>query len=53
MTDDRLVRSKVEDEDESVIAVVAGVWMIMVGVMRLVAAFGRFGSGAVPPPAPA
>ncbi len=36
-----------------VIAVVAGVWMIMVGVMRLVAAFGRFGSGAVPPPAPA
>lgn len=37
-----------------VIAIVAGVWMIMIGVMRLVAAFGRRGSGATPaPPAPA
>jgi uncharacterized membrane protein HdeD (DUF308 family) len=36
-----------------VIAIVAGVWMIMVGVMRLVAAFGRSSGAAVPPPAPA
>lgn len=36
-----------------VIAIVAGVWMIMIGIMRLVAAFGRPGSGALPPPAPA
>ena len=35
-----------------VIAITAGVWMIMVGVTRLVAAFGR-SAGATPPPAPA
>jgi uncharacterized membrane protein HdeD (DUF308 family) len=35
-----------------VVAIMAGIWMIMIGVMRLVAAFGR-PSSATPPPAPA
>ena len=32
---------------EGVIAITAGVWMIMVGVTRLVAAFGRSAGGAL------
>lgn len=34
------------------IAIVAGVWMIMIGGMRLIAAFNKT-SGTMPPPAPA